>query len=41
VWVFLGMGERPSGYAVVGGCVILAVILWYNLAKAPVPEPVD
>ena len=41
VWVFLGMGERPSGYALVGGSVILAIILWYNLAKAPVPDPVD
>jgi len=41
VWVFLGMGERPSGYAVAGGVVILGIILWYNLMKEPVPEPVD
>ena len=41
VWVFLGIGERPSAYALAGGLVILSVILWYNLHKAPVPEPVD
>ena len=41
VWVFLGMGEKPSPYALLGGAVILSVILWYNLRKAPVPEPVD
>ena len=41
VWVFLGVGERPSGYALLGGLVILGVILWYNLRKAPVPDPVD
>jgi drug/metabolite transporter (DMT)-like permease len=41
VWVFLGVGERPSPYAILGGVVILGVILWYNLAKAPVPEPLD
>lgn len=41
VWVFIGVGERPSPYALAGGVVILSVILWYNLRKAPVPEPVD
>jgi drug/metabolite transporter, DME family len=41
VWVFIGVGERPSPYALAGGIVILSVILWYNLRKAPVPEPVD
>jgi drug/metabolite transporter (DMT)-like permease len=41
VWVFLGTGERPSGYALAGGAVILGVVAWYNLKKAAVPEPVD
>jgi len=41
VWVYLGIGERPSSYALLGGVVILGIILWYNLRKAPVPEPVD
>jgi drug/metabolite transporter (DMT)-like permease len=41
VWVFLGVGERPTPYAILGGLVILGIILWYNLTKAPVPDPVD
>jgi drug/metabolite transporter (DMT)-like permease len=41
VWVFLGVGERPSSYAILGGLVIMGVIAWYNLRKAPVPEPID
>ncbi|BDU76824.1 DMT family transporter [Mesoterricola sediminis] len=41
VWVFLGIGERPAPQALAGGTIILAVILWYNLRKAPVPGPVD
>jgi len=41
VWVFLGLGERPSGYALLGGAVVLGTVVWYNLAKAPVPDPVD
>ncbi|HLO65730.1 MAG TPA: DMT family transporter [Holophaga sp.] len=41
VWVFLGVGERPAPQALAGGAVILAVILWYNLRKAPLPDPVD
>jgi len=41
VWVFLGIGERPSGFALLGGIVVLAVVGWYNLKKAAVPQPVD
>jgi drug/metabolite transporter (DMT)-like permease len=41
VWVFLGIGERPSGYALLGGAIVLGVIAWYNLKKAAVPQPVD
>jgi len=37
IWVFLGVGERPSPMALVGATVILAVILWYSL-KSPSPE---
>jgi drug/metabolite transporter (DMT)-like permease len=32
VWVFLGIGERPSIWALVGGGVVIAVIAWYGLA---------
>jgi len=32
VWVFLGMGERPSPWALLGGAVVLGVVLWYGIA---------
>lgn len=31
VWVFLGLGERPSPWALLGGLLILATIAWYSL----------
>ena len=31
VWVFLGMGERPSAWALLGGLLILGTIGWYTL----------
>jgi drug/metabolite transporter, DME family len=31
VWVFLGVGERPSAWALAGGIVILVTIVWYSL----------
>jgi drug/metabolite transporter, DME family len=31
VWVFLGIGEVPSPFALVGALVVMGVILWYNL----------
>jgi drug/metabolite transporter (DMT)-like permease len=34
VWVFLFLGERPSGWAVVGGCVIIAAVLIHTVALA-------
>ncbi|MDP2875293.1 MAG: DMT family transporter [Holophaga sp.] len=37
IWVFLGVGERPSPSALVGAVVILGVILWYSL-RSPAPE---
>ena len=37
VWVFLGVGERPSPSALLGAAVILTVILWYSL-RTPTPE---
>jgi drug/metabolite transporter (DMT)-like permease len=41
IWVFLGVGERPSGFALLGGAIVLGVVAWYNLKKAPVPQPLD
>ncbi len=32
VWVFLGVGERPSPWALLGGLLILATICWYTWA---------
>lgn len=34
VWVYLGMGERPSAWALLGGLLILATIGWYTLLPA-------
>ena len=34
VWVFLGTGERPGPYALLGGCIILGVVLLYSLVDA-------
>ena len=33
VWVFLFIGERPSGWAVVGGAVILAAVAAHTIKK--------
>ncbi len=34
IWVFLGIGERPSPWALGGGLLILGTISWYNLSPA-------
>jgi len=42
VWVFLVLGEKPSGYALLGGAIVLGAIAWRTLstpAIAPVPPP--
>ena len=39
VWVFLGMGERPSAWALVGGIMILGTIAWYTLMQKPRRSP--
>ena len=33
IWVFLGIGETPSVYAIAGGIIIMSAILWRNLSK--------
>ena len=40
VWVFLGIGEKPSPFALAGAMVVMGVILWYNLRSANQPQPV-
>jgi drug/metabolite transporter, DME family len=34
VWVFLFLGERPSLWAIVGGCVIIAAVMAHTIALA-------
>jgi DME family drug/metabolite transporter len=34
VWVFLFLGERPSRWAVTGGCIIIAAVLAHTVALA-------
>jgi drug/metabolite transporter (DMT)-like permease len=36
IWVFLAIGERPTGWAVAGGFVVLAAVAWRTLSAAPV-----
>ena len=31
LWVFLLLGERPSGFAIAGGLIVLAAIAWHTL----------
>jgi DME family drug/metabolite transporter len=33
IWVFLGIGETPSIYAIAGGMIIMSAILWRSLSK--------
>jgi drug/metabolite transporter (DMT)-like permease len=35
IWVFFGVGEKPSVFAIAGACVILGAILWRNLISKP------
>jgi drug/metabolite transporter, DME family len=38
IWVLLILGERPSGYAVVGAVVVLAAIAWHTMMGEPATE---
>ena len=35
IWVYLVLGEKPSGWAVAGGIIVLAAIAWRTLAAPP------
>lgn len=43
IWVLLFLGERPSGFAIIGGLIVLAAIAWHTLqgepAAADMPAP--
>lgn len=38
IWVLLFLGERPSGFALVGGAIVLAAIAWHTMQGEPVSE---
>ena len=35
IWVFLFLGEKPSGYAIGGALIVLAAITWHTLGGEP------
>ncbi|HET7453789.1 MAG TPA: DMT family transporter [Thermoanaerobaculia bacterium] len=37
VWVFLGIGERPTGFAIAGAAIVVAAIAWRTLATGSSP----
>lgn len=39
VWVFLFMGERPSGWALLGGAVIIATVAVHTFVNTRKPRP--
>ena len=42
IWVLLFLGERPSGYAIAGGAIVLAAIAWHTMQGEPamdIPAP--
>jgi DME family drug/metabolite transporter len=34
IWVFIGIGERPSIFSIMGGVIIFGAILWRNFSKS-------
>jgi drug/metabolite transporter, DME family len=38
IWVFLVLGERPSGWAIAGGVIVLAAIGWRTLSSPSMPD---
>lgn len=35
VWVFLFLGEKPSGFSILGGAIVLSAIAWRTLTSGP------
>ena len=38
IWVLLFLGERPSGFAIVGAIIVLAAIAWHTMGGEPATE---
>jgi drug/metabolite transporter (DMT)-like permease len=41
VWVFLFIGERPSGWAIIGGAIIIASVLAHMFVSATAKRKPD
>lgn len=37
IWVYLGIGERPTKFALLGAAIVLSAIAWRTLASGPSP----
>jgi drug/metabolite transporter (DMT)-like permease len=35
IWVFLVLGERPGGFSILGGAIVLGAIAWRTLTSGP------
>jgi len=38
IWVLLFLGEKPSGFAIAGGAIVLAAIAWHTMSGEPASE---
>jgi DME family drug/metabolite transporter len=38
IWVFLGMGERPTTWAIAGGAIVVAAIVWRTVTTGSSPS---
>jgi len=38
IWVFIGLGEIPSVYSILGGIIIFGAIIWRNFSKTTVEK---
>jgi len=38
IWVLLFLGERPSGFAIAGGAIVLMAIAWHTMSGEPATE---
>jgi drug/metabolite transporter (DMT)-like permease len=38
IWVLLFLGERPSGFAIAGGAIVLAAIAWHTMQGEPATD---
>ena len=41
IWVFIGIGEKPSIYSIIGGLIIFSAILWRSFSKKEKTFPVN